>query len=144
MAVGQKCVLGFITRGVAPGYGEYGLRPKFVMMRIKHVVENEACRQKQTRRQKQSALANANHGQRPYSMHHAPGGLNMAVGQKCVLGFITRGVAPGYDEYGLRPKFVMMRIKHVVANEACRQEQTRRQKQSALANANHGQRPFAS
>jgi hypothetical protein len=51
-----------------------------------------------------NANRNPTFGQRPYSMHHAPGGLNMAVGQKCVLGFITRGVAPGYDDYGLWPK----------------------------------------
>jgi hypothetical protein len=30
--------------------------------------------------------------------------LNMAVGQKCVLGFGTRGDAPGYVEYGRWPK----------------------------------------
>jgi hypothetical protein len=50
-----------------------------------------------------NANRNQSFGQRPYSMHHAPGGLNMAVGQKCVLGFITRGVALDYVEYGPWP-----------------------------------------
>jgi len=54
------------------------------------------------------ANRNQTFGQRPYSMHHAPGGLNMAVGQKCVLGFVTRGVAPGYVEYGPWPTYAAM------------------------------------
>jgi hypothetical protein len=71
-----------------------------------------------------NANRNQTFGQRPYSMHHAPGGLIMAVGQKCVLRFVTRGVAPGYHEHGLWPKMQICQKCKYDAYKSIRRKQT--------------------